>query len=487
MPSGYAPDVTAVPPEFRTAFEAERRDRLRGRLLAFAGVMIGLAVIRAGSVMVALLGSAEVPVGFMLSQFSAALATAGLFGLAAWRVTRSTPSMPALLRLSGRVVALVGATDVLLGTAFARWIVHGDLVPVLEASPLLATLIGLALLHLFAALFLPWTPREAMRVLAPVIALFVALALLVSDEPLGRRLILALAAPFAVAPGTIVCGWRHGRFRETFRARVLEGLHAAVTRDLVDARRIHEALLPRSGRLGATRLTLRYRPMRQIGGDLAFVRRGAEDSVLVVVLDVTGHGIGAALAVNRLHGELERLLGERPELGPGAVIAALDRYVALVLAPHAIFATAGAVRLEPESGRLRAAGAGHPPLFVHRAAGGLERIDSRAPMLGALGLPEPGAAPPAHPSEVELPWAPGDRAALYTDGVLEARGADDAQLGLDRLADFLERELAAVPARDAAGELHRGLRRDGWSTEADDALMLVLEYDPAESDPEADP
>ena len=88
---------------------------------------------------------------------------------------------------------------------------------------------------------------------------------------------------------------------------------------------------------GPVRLNYVYEPMRQIGGDLLFVHpppdamRDGSGTFSAVILDVTGHGIAAALTVNRLVGELERLFSENAAASPGDVLRGLNRYVTVTL------------------------------------------------------------------------------------------------------------------------------------------------------------
>ena len=101
--------------------------------------------------------------------------------------------------------------------------------------------------------------------------------------------------------------------------------------------------------------------MRQIGGDYLFARFEPDARrprrFHLLIIDVPGHGIAAALTVNRLYGEIERLFAENPETGPGEVLAALNRYVHLTLSRHSIYATA-CVRIDTERDLLEYAWAG---------------------------------------------------------------------------------------------------------------------------------
>src|SRR5207253_7984992 len=131
----------------------------------------------------------------------------------------------------------------------------------------------------------------------------------------------------------------------------------------------HEALFPAPIAHGPLRFEYRYQPMLQIGGDYLYSRfspstGGAAPAFNLLLMDVTGHGIAAALTVNRLYGEVERLFAEDPHAGPGEVLSALNRYVHLTLATHSVYVTALCLRIDQHSGTLEYASGGHPPAFL---------------------------------------------------------------------------------------------------------------------------
>ncbi len=144
----------------------------------------------------------------------------------------------------------------------------------------------------------------------------------------------------------------------------------------------------------------------------------------VLLLDVTGHGIAAALTVNRLYGEVERLFAENPHAGPGEVLSALNKYVHLTLATHSVYVTALCLRLDQERGVLEYASGGHPPAFLCGADGRIEQLDSTAFVLGAC------AAPDFDPAVESRPFMPGDTLLAYTDGAIEARNSAGRMLSI---------------------------------------------------------
>lgn len=235
---------------------------------------------------------------------------------------------------------------------------------------------------------------------------------------------------------------------------------------------------------GPVRVLYSYEPMREIGGDFLFVRplsfppSAPAGPVLAVLIDVTGHGIAAALAVNRLHDELGRLCVGGRIAEPREVILALNAFITGALAPTGMFATAIALRVEPgEHASVRWAGADHPPAFLRHADGRVEQLNSTAPMLGVLD----------HDlfecQEGRADLTPGATVIAYTDGVNEAKDARGDLLGLPAI----EALIAHGPADGAslAETLAAAVEAHRADQPTDDTLIVELtpQADGAESSP----
>ncbi len=250
--------------------------------------------------------------------------------------------------------------------------------------------------------------------------------------------------------------------------------------ELSGARRVHDSVLPKPRTIGQIRFGYAYEPAREIGGDLVFVHPRKPDPdrpdepMSLVVLDVAGHGIAAALTVNRIAGELERIFAEQPDISPDRLIRLLNRYAYLTLARHNAFVTGFAVRVNIDAERpLQVCGAGHPDAFLcHTDGRETSRITSEAMMLGVL-PPESFDAPVSCYS-----FEDGDALVLYTDGAAEARNIDGDMLRVDGVCDIAAqavRDEAQVDRWPAAMLDRVALHRNG--PPEDDTLVAVLYRD----------
>ncbi|MFK7884667.1 MAG: PP2C family protein-serine/threonine phosphatase [Phycisphaerales bacterium] len=288
------------------------------------------------------------------------------------------------------------------------------------------------IVHTAGASMLPWSPKQAMIVAGFWVALSSA-ALLIWGQHLGDGFgeVSAAAGIFATVavtvPGTMIAFFRSSRLRDRFTVRVLEDRYASVREELTAARQIHEGGFPQPRVTGDVRFAYEYRPMSQIGGDYVFAAIDTPEDpaspVSLVLLDVTGHGIPAALTVNRLQGELARLIAEYPGMSAGAMLEQLNRYVYLTLAEQSVFVTAVAMRADPSIGKVEIANAGHPPLLLHRSNGVVESFGATATVLGAIEPDEYRSRP------VTVVLEPGDSLIAFTDGVTEARAQDGSMFG----------------------------------------------------------
>ncbi len=210
-----------------------------------------------------------------------------------------------------------------------------------------------------------------------------------------------------------------------------------VEQEILNARELQRVLVPDAHfDLPGFQLTSAYRPAQEVGGDF-FQVIPLEDSeqraALIVVGDVSGKGLRAAMAVSFLVGAIRALA--RPALGPAALLQELNARVSEHL--QGSCATCLILRIEPD-GNCVIASAGHPGPF----------IDGRElEMPGALPV---GIVPSAEYEETTFILSPGETCMLYTDGLPEAQNHAGEMYGFVRLATMFGRHPSAAQAANSA-------------------------------------
>jgi phosphoserine phosphatase RsbU/P len=186
-----------------------------------------------------------------------------------------------------------------------------------------------------------------------------------------------------------------------------------------------------------------YDPAFEVGGDFYDVIDLGDGCIGLLIGDVSGKGVSAALRMARMATELR--FCAMAEREPAAVMARAN-HALLETSQDEIFVTALYARLDPRSRTLILSNAGHlPPMIRHAIEGDVTRVE------GATGLAL-GVLGEAVFEQEEVTLLPGDTLLLYTDGVTEAENVTQEQYGFDRL----ERSMGPGPS-DADAVLRRVL------------------------------
>lgn len=288
--------------------------------------------------------------------------------------------------------------------------------------------------HLAACAFLPWTMKESLKPILPLWIVWISWVFYseIAVNPASAVLTAALS-PLLLLPGLAICAYRLRTHSAEFHAQMAGRHLMSLRHELGQARRIHESMFPAPYDDGHVRVEYTYIPQRDLGGDYLSFSISPTGRVSFTLLDVTGHGLAAAMTVNRLFGEIERIRGENALVGPGETLALLNRYVNLTLAKHNIYVTAVCLSIDPYTGKVVYANAGHPPVFHRCADGAVHEIHSTSVLLGAA------TGSDFDSEEESFNMRPGDTLLIYTDGAFETRNRRGEQLGLPRLRDAIRR------------------------------------------------
>ncbi|MGB2668998.1 MAG: SpoIIE family protein phosphatase [Candidatus Acidiferrum sp.] len=242
-----------------------------------------------------------------------------------------------------------------------------------------------------------------------------------------------------------------------------------INNELEMAREIQLAILPHEiPRINGLEIAARYIPMSLVAGDFYDFIVVDEKHVGILVADVSGHGLPAALIASMLKAAFA---AQSPHAcDPALVLSGLNQSLCGKFKNH--FVTGAYVFVDMEKNSIKYAGAGHPPLLLWRqSAAAASEVLENGLLLGFF--------KDAPYSVVEVRVQPGDKAVLYTDGILETRSPSKEEFGPDLFKAFLEsyHNLKADKFADLMME-----ELTGWSEnhkgngQEDDITLLVIDF-----------
>jgi serine phosphatase RsbU (regulator of sigma subunit) len=241
------------------------------------------------------------------------------------------------------------------------------------------------------------------------------------------------------------------------RERIEQELHVA--------RRIQQASLPEEvPELSGWQISPFYRPAREVGGDFYDFHLLSGGRLGLVVGDATGKGVPAALVMSTTCGMLQVTAQALESSSPGQVLERVNEALLSRIPPN-MFVTCFYAILEPESGRLLYANAGHDLPYLHRNANAEE--------LKARGMPL-GLMPGMGYEEGEATLREGYGVLFYSDGLVEAHDPKGEMFGFPRLRALVAEYGEKKPLVDYLMDELRSFTGDGWEQE-DDITLLALQ------------
>jgi sigma-B regulation protein RsbU (phosphoserine phosphatase) len=253
--------------------------------------------------------------------------------------------------------------------------------------------------------------------------------------------------------------------------RQLREAHSRIRRDLDSAAAVQRALLPKTlPHLHGVRFAWAFEPCETLAGDSFNVFTVDDDHVAMYLLDVSGHGVAAALQAVAL----TRVLASRPWpisalrriLSPAEVTEDLNREFPIDPETWQYF-TFLCATLDIRSSELRFTSAGHPgPVYIP-FSGGPATVD-------APGFPI-GLFPEASYEEHSLMLKGGDRVYFYSDGATDAADSDGRDFGRKRLVEALD-ACREITLDDALATVVRAIKDwAGTGGPQDDVTLLAIE------------
>ncbi|HPN66502.1 MAG TPA: PP2C family protein-serine/threonine phosphatase, partial [Candidatus Omnitrophota bacterium] len=329
--------------------------------------------------------------------------------------------------------------------------------------------ITLILIGLFASvLLLPWNILETAALgvytLVSFIGVYEMSNTYVNYEIFGINITLLVTA-------TIICmvvkrSEEIMRQKDFVMKKEIEEKSRIMVEELEIANKIHSGLMPKSVRTDLVDIAVDYRPMLYMGGDYAKFHFIEKDKLVFMIADITGHGVSAALLVNRLHTEIEDLL--RLKVDPGEMLKRLDRFIKSDFGKMSIFLSAFGGLLDFKGRKLTYSNFGHPPQILYRKSDSeIIYMESQTFLMG-IGMDEGGVY------QMTIDFEKGDKIFLFTDGIIEAKAPSGEMYGNKRFEEFV-RQHGALYVADFNEKLMEELKEFQNGEQSDDIFLLSIQ------------
>lgn len=285
----------------------------------------------------------------------------------------------------------------------------------------------------------------------------------------------SLNSGLATQPALDVRAYAPRRVQRKPRRQDLELKLAELRRDyaelhtsIFEAAQVHRRLCaPRHVRFGEFEIASEIFAVRQLPGDF-FSVEDTDSGVVFALGDVAGKGLAAGMWTPHLVGLVRA--HTTPNSTPESIVAGVNRDISRTPA-IAPFASLFLAKLDPATGVLKYCSAGHPPAFLLRADGEMERLTDGGLLLGALLEAEYVSA--------SCTLGAGDTLMIYSDGITESRGKAGEEFGYARL----ERQLRSSQRGSADSILFSvlGAVQDFAATRplVDDMSLAIIRRDDA--------
>ena len=291
---------------------------------------------------------------------------------------------------------------------------------------------------------------------------------LMGVAPTGTEVTYKAMAIHRIVGGKIVEEWAEGSNISAVMEQRLEQERIErerIEQELRVARRIQQASLPKeTPTLAGWQISPFYQPAREVGGDFYDFFELEDGRVGVVVGDATSKGIPAALLAEATSNMLRAVAQALDSTSPGKVLERVNETLLARIPPN-MFVTCFYAILEPESGSLTYANAGHDLPHVRHGDGDAEELRARGMPLGLM--------PSMTYEEKEIVLRAGEAGLFYSDGLVEAHDPKGEMFGFPRLRTLVAEHDDERSLVDSLLEELYSFVGEGWEQE-DDITLLSL-------------
>ncbi|MFQ5636417.1 MAG: SpoIIE family protein phosphatase [bacterium] len=238
-----------------------------------------------------------------------------------------------------------------------------------------------------------------------------------------------------------------------------------IKKDLQLAGQVQRSLVPRPINLPNIDVFVNYMPMIGIGGDFADAYYDGHENVYLTLVDVTGHGITAALLVNRICSEVRKLI--REERAPSSILFNLNNFIFDAFEGMAMFLTMFSGVINLRKGLFTYSGSAHPAIILWNSRENkFEKLESQNVILGYEKCEEKKFI-----QDVRVVGHQ-DRIIMYTDGIIEAEDTKGKQLGVDGFIRFF-RSSIYLPVNEIIDNIITGISQYSPNPLKDDVYLIV--------------
>ncbi len=247
--------------------------------------------------------------------------------------------------------------------------------------------------------------------------------------------------------------------------RKIDEYNEMIQRDLKLAEQVQQSLVPLPISNSKIDIGLKHLPMIGVGGDFADIYYDGEQFIYITMIDITGHGITAALLVNRICSEIRSLV--RDEFEPNEILYNLNNFVIDIFHRTGMFLTMFTSKLDLYANTFTYAGSSHPALILWKQNDEkFQKLSSQNMIIGF----EKQSLERFIQDMVQLDS--GDKLFFYTDGIIEAENQSREQFGIKRLLAIIDK-LKQKSSQEIADSVVAYMQDQKYTQVRDDIFIIV--------------